>query len=207
MRHYIWLNPVVMAMYGEDQLRRAMERLGYVIVFCEQDHITNVKKQYRTAVFANGTCVLDMRCPAAADYVKECYADDASDEIVFPEIEPILIQASRELARTLTSAEDADLTVITPCEALKQQGMGTGLDHTKFLTWKEFSAEHELKMQRKDLGISPIPPGFFAEYGAEASCLSSRAEIDQFFQKKTYRQKRIAEMLICNQGCHNGNGV
>ena len=207
MKHYIWLNPVVMAMYGEEQLRRVMGRLGYVIVFCVQDHIANVKKQYRAAVAAQESCVLDMRCPAAVDYVKDRYWDDAADEVVFPDLEPILIQASRELSRTLMSEEDADLTVITPCEALKRQGMRTGLAHTKFLTWKEFAAEYELKLQRKDLGISPIPPGFFAEYGAGASCLSSQAEIDHFFQKKTYRQKQIAEMLICNQGCHNGNGV
>ena len=132
---------------------------------------------------------------------------DWNDAVTFPEIEPILIHAARELAQRLDFSDGSDLTIITPCRELKALGEEKGLEHIHFLTWNEFAKASGLKLVRRDLSDSPIPPGFFAEYGDDMACLSSKEAIEQFFKEKGYRKKWIAEMLFCHQGCHNGNGV
>ncbi len=206
MKHYIWLNPVVLAMYGEEPLERVLAACGYELVACRQNHMAHVKQQYEAAVKESEACVLDVRCPAAAAYVKLKYPD-AAEHAVFPEIEPILLHAARELAENLDFSDGSDLTVITPCRELKELGERQGMAATHFLTWKELVAWQGIRLNRTDLEKSPIPPGFFAEYGEQAACLTSRQAIDEFFGGKGYKAKRIAEMLICRDGCHNGNGM
>lgn len=211
MKRYIWLNPVVVSMYGQEQLDEAMGRLGYQIVFCEQDHISRVKARYRETMAENSGCVMDMRCPAAAECAKQI--GEGKPELIFPDIEPILIHAARELAGRLDFTEGADLTVITPCSQLRDLGDSKHLSHTRFLTWLDFAGENGLELTRQELKSSPIPPGFFEEFKESGelkhriACLPSREAIDRFFEAEEYRQNRIAELLYCSHGCHNGNGV
>lgn len=206
MKHYIWLNPVVFGMYGETQLTEALKAKKYEIVSCKADHIARVKQQYREMVEKNAGCILDMRCPAAAAYVKK-QLRDMEEKLIFPKIGPILIQAARELAAALDFSDGSDLTIITPCSELRNLGNEKKLPSVRFLTWREFAAQHDLHLTRAELKESPIPPGFFAEYGKEAVSLASKEEIDSFFAERGYEEKRIAEMLFCPQGCHNGDGV
>lgn len=206
IRHYIWINPVVLEMYGTENVNRRVCQAGYVTAAAKEDHIAQVKAAYRAAVGRSSTCVMDMRCPAAVDYVRKTYGDR---EICFPGIDPILISCAKELAKRFEKDQNADLTVITPCSELRDLGNSLNLPDTRFFTWLEFCEREGISLQRSQIEASPIPPGFFSDFGDRAISLASRKAIDDFFKPgtKEYQKWAIAEMLYCDHGCHNGNGV
>jgi iron only hydrogenase large subunit-like protein len=37
--------------------------------------------------------------------------------------------------------------------------------------------------------------------------LASKGDIDRFFQDKPKQEQQLIEMLYCQGGCHNGDGV
>lgn len=201
-KQYVWLNPVVLNQYEEEALYPAVNGCGYEIVTCRENHMEQVRQKYLEVMRNSLDCVMDMRCPAAADYVKSHYPEA---EVTFPDIEPILIHCARELAGRCRDGER--LTVTTPCRELKEMGNRIGLPHTRFMTWKEFKEENRLELKERQLAASPIPPGFFASCAGAARPLSSRRKIDEFFTNRQYRDKKVAEMLYCTEGCHHGNGV
>ena len=47
MQKYIWLNPVVLKMYDEEELNNVLTSLGFQIVTCEENHIVTVKNKYK----------------------------------------------------------------------------------------------------------------------------------------------------------------
>ena len=102
--------------------------------------------------------------------------------------------------------DDAVLYIITPCTDLRDAGNGLSLKNTVFQTWTEFCREHEIVLNRKSIEASPIPPGFFDNIQDVVS-LSSKDDIDRFFQEPRKQEKRLIEMLYCQGGCHNGDGV
>ncbi|MGN0372859.1 MAG: hypothetical protein ACI4F3_08590 [Enterocloster sp.] len=204
MKKYVWLNPVVLKMYGKAELEQAVRTAGYEMIFCKEDHIRQVKEQYRKAVARAECCVMDQRCPAAAARVKKRYPQSP---VYFPNIDPILIQSALELAERVKEEKNASLTVVTPCSWLSRLGKERGIPGTSFMTWLEFAASEDICLETKELSASPIPPGFFSGFGESAESLASRSEIDQFFLEKRYRQVKIVEMFFCDQGCHHGDGI
>ncbi|WP_101909803.1 hypothetical protein [Marasmitruncus massiliensis] len=203
MRKFLWINPVASEMYGTPELKEELAKKGFEIVTCRQDHIAAVKKKYRLAIETAHTCVADMRCPMAVSYIKKTYAPDFLE---YPDIEPILMHCARELHERLSGK--GFLYITTPCTALRELGNSIGLPKVRFYTWAEFAQLEGIPLRRKILDISPIPPGFFAEYGKQAGVLDSREKIDLHFSslpKPT--EKKVLELLYCPRGCHNGDGV
>ena len=202
MRQYVWLNPVVLSMYEEEELRRVVGEAGFEIVECAEDHIGAVKKKYGDEIRKAGVCVMDMRCPAAAELAKSRFS---KADVEYPDIDPILIHCATELAGRF--GEKGRLTVTTPCTQLRDMGKRLCLTGTRFVTWKEFMEEQGIRIRKRKPEASPIPPGFFSEWEGAARPLSSKEKIETFFDERAYEQYQVAEMLYCTEGCHNGNGV
>lgn len=204
MKQYIWINPVVWSMHDGEELTRVVSSLGYDIIQCKGDYIKEVKAKYNNVLKNNSGCVMDMRCPGAVSYVRGKYPDA---DVFYPDIEPILIHCARELSVEYGSKNNARVTIITPCSELRDYGSGKKLHNTVFLTWTEFKAMHGIDIKRMNLEKSPIPPGFFREAEESGISLTDREKLEQFFENEKFKNFRIAEMLYCTDGCHNGNGV
>lgn len=203
MRKFLWLNPVVTEMYGSAKLERRLEEKGYELVVCQKNHIAAVKEKYLSALGKAHTCVADVRCPMAVDYIKKNYSPD---DLEFPDIEPILMHCARELHGRLSG--QGHLWIVTPCMALSEMGNRMGLSGTKFCTWKEFALLENIPLHGKALAKSPIPPGFFSDYEEPSVVLDSRKKIDLYFSaSRQAAEKGIMELLYCSCGCHHGDGV
>lgn len=203
MRKFLWINPVSTQMYASLRLEEQLLQKGFELVYCTQDHIAAVKAKYRNAVNQAQHCVADMRCAMAVHYIKENYNPVYLE---YPEIEPILIHCARELHTRL--AAKGELYITTPCTSLRDLGNALSLPGVHFYTWKEFVEQEELVLMKQTLESSPIPPGFFAEYGEQVKILDSKEKLDQHFTSLGKIHKpRIIEMLYCSAGCHGGDGV
>lgn len=203
MTNYLWINPVSAALYEWEELDQAVREQGFLPVQCQGNHIGLVREKYRTAIAGASGCVVDMRCPMAADYIKERFDQP---ELLFPPIQPILIHCALELQERFARGGDV-LTVTTPCAALKQLGDGLGLTATTFQTWNKFVQEHGITIKRKALEKSPIPPGFFDEFGKDVYTLSSHKKFEAFFLEQKHKNIKLIEALYCEEGCHNGDGI
>ena len=202
MEKYIWLNPVVLKMYDQQELLTVLGSLDFQIVACEENHIQTVKDKYKKRYEECRYSLCDNRCPKAISYVKTHY--DHAD-LEYAAIQPILIHCAEELADKYKN-DDAVLYIITPCTDLKNAGNKLSLKNTVFQTWTEFCREHNIYLNRKSIEASPIPPGFFDNIPDVVS-LSSKDDIDRFFQEPFKQDKQLIEMLYCQGGCHNGDGV
>ena len=60
--------------------------------------------------------------------------------------------------------------------------------------------------QSKIIESSPIPPGFFDNISNVVS-LGSKTDIDCYFKESCSGRNQLVEMLYCQGGCHNGDGV
>lgn len=203
MEKYIWLNPVAQAMYGGADLDKQLKERGFLQVQHQGDHIATVKEKYRQAVRATSGCVADVRCPLAVQYIRDKYHGNDLD---FPDIEPILLHCARELQQTLK--DKGTLLVTTPCKSLSEQGAALHLPNTTFLPFLQFAQSEGIRLTQQALQDSPIPPGFFAEYGDSAKVLDSKEKIDRYFSHpETRGSERILELLYCPRGCHHGDGI
>ena len=202
MKKYIWLNPVVLKMYNQEEVKSHLENLDFEIVTCEENHLQIVKNKYEEQYKGCKSLLCDNRCPKAVSYVRNHYG---AENLEYSTIQPILIHCAEELANRYKD-HDAELYIITPCTDLKDQGNKLNMKNTIFQTWTEFCREHNIILKRKSIESSPIPPGFFDNIPDVVS-LSSKNEIDHYFQKASLKDKRLIEMLYCQGGCHNGDGV
>lgn len=202
MKKYIWLNPVVLKMYDQEELQSTLESLGFQIITCEEDHLQIVKDKYKERYESCKQLLCDNRCPKAISYVKTRY-DHASLE--YTTIHPILIHCAEELTNRYKD-DDAELYIITPCTDLRDLGNKLALKNTIFQTWTEFCRDYHIQLNSKPTENSPIPPGFFDNIPNVVS-LASKHDIDCFFQDTSRQDKQLIEMLYCQGGCHNGDGV
>ncbi len=203
MRKFLWLNPVVLNMYERTGLEHQLFKKGYELVTCQEDHIGTVREKYWSAYSNTHSCVADMRCPMAVEYIKKNYDPDF---IEFPDIEPILLHCARELQKRYSN--QGDLWIITPCLSLAAMGNSIGMKGVQFFTWKEFAWQEGISLQGKVLKESPIPPGFFSDYKEQSVVLDSREKIDHYFSaSEATGEKRMMELLYCPRGCHHGDGV
>ena len=189
-------------MYNEEEVKSHLENLDFEIVTCEENHLQIVKNKYEEQYKGCNSLLCDNRCPKAVSYVRNHYGDA---NLEYSTIQPILIHCAEELANRYKD-HDAKLYIITPCTDLKDQGNKLNMKNTIFQTWTEFCREHNIILKRKTIESSPIPPGFFDNIPDVVS-LSSKNEIDCYFQEVSQKDKRLIEMLYCQGGCHNGDGV
>ncbi len=203
MKKVVWLNPVVKNIYDFAALKEILQNKGFSVVECEKDHVNSVKNAYKNAL-AQKELIYDSRCPRAVNFIRANFKEQAA---FISNLNPILIESAMELSAKLK--EDEWLYVTTPCEDLAELGRGLNLARTTFLTWKSFKEQNEINLDMKRLGASPIPPGFFINLGVKTLSLSSKERIENAFSYKFSELKnyQIIELLYCENGCHNGDGL
>ena len=203
MKKVVWLNPVVKNIYDFAALKEILQNKGFSVVECKKDHVKSVKNAYKNAL-AQKELIIDSRCPRAVNFIRANFKEQAA---FISNLSPILIESALELSSKLK--EDEWLYVTTPCEDLAELGRGLNLERTTFLTWKSFREQNEINLEMKRLGASPIPPGFFTNLGVKTLSLGSVEKIQnalsyKFSELKNYQ---IIELLYCENGCHNGDGL
>ena len=203
MKKLVWLNPVVKNIYDFAALKEILQERGFSIVECEKDYVQSVKNAYKNDL-AQKELIFDSRCPRAVNFIRVNFKEQAA---LISNLNPILIESALELSAKLK--EDEWLYVTTPCEDLAELGRGLNLARTTFLTWKSFKEQNEINLEMKRLGVSPIPPGFFTNLGVKTLSLGSKEKIQnalsyKFSELKNYQ---IIELLYCENGCHNGDGL
>jgi hypothetical protein len=203
MKKVVWLNPVVKNIYDFAALKEILQEKGFSVVECEKDHVNSVKNAYKNAL-AQSELIYDSRCPRAVNFIRANFKEQAD---LISNLNPILIESALELSAKLK--EDEWLYVTTPCEDLADLGRGLNLAQTTFLTWKSFREQNEINLEMKRLGASPIPPGFFTNLGVKTLSLSSKEKIENALSYKFSKLKnyQIIELLYCENGCHNGDGL
>ena len=151
-------------------------------------------------------------------------AGQRGDSLVIPDIEPILIHCAREISGR-RDLEDGLKIITTPCRALADAGNALKLKDTRFLTWNgllrelgetvadawaECAAYGKAAVPggaTRCLKSSPIPPGFFEDMETDTISLTGEETIRLYLEKESWKQVRLVEMLYCDMGCHNGDGV
>ena len=188
MKKVVWLNPVVKKIYDFAALKEILQNKGFSVVECEKDHVKSVKNAYKNALVKN-ELIFDSRCPRAVNFIRANFKEQA--------------------AFISNLKEDEWLYVTTPCEDLAELGMGLNLARTTFLTWRSFREQNAINLKTRSIEQSPIPPGFFTNLGVKTLSFSSKEKIEnalsyKFSELKSYQ---IIELLYCENGCHNGDGL
>ena len=202
---YIFINPVVDSMYIKKELDELLLRNGYTRVAVKEDWHKIVKEKYNKALKLTGKTILDRRCPLAIDTITEYISDN---DTFIPEIDPILIHCGIEIAN-MEDLRGHQKIITTPCESLASYGNSKNLKDTTFISWKEFikhlNKSEDVKVKKLD--SSPIPPGYFNNLDAKISSLSGKENIISYFKNILHKENDLVEMLYCNNGCNNGDGV
>ncbi|WP_314990262.1 hypothetical protein [uncultured Campylobacter sp.] len=203
MKKLVWLNPVVKNIYDFAALKEILQDKGFSVVECVKDHVQSVKNAYKNGL-TQSELIFDSRCPRAVNFVRANFKEQAA---LISNLNPILIESAIELSSKLK--EDERLYVTTPCEDLAELGRGLNLERTTFLTWKSFREQNAINLKMHNIEQSPVPPGFFANLGVKTLSLGSKEKIKntlsyKFSELKNYR---IIELLYCENGCHNGDGL
>ena len=203
MKKVVWLNPVVKNIYDFAALKEILQDKGFSVAECEKDHVKSVKNAYKNAL-TQSELIYDSRCPRAVNFIRANFKEQAD---LISNLNPILIESALELSAKLK--EDEWLYVTTPCEDLAELGRELNLARTTFLTWKSFREQNAINLKMRSIEQSPIPPGFFTNLGVKTISFSSKEKIEnalsyKFSELKNYQ---IIELLYCENGCHNGDGL
>lgn len=203
MKKVVWLNPVVKNIYDFAALKEILQDKGFSVAECEKDHVKSVKNAYKNAL-TQSELIYDSRCPRAVNFIRANFKEQAD---LISNLNPILIESALELSSKLK--EDEWLYVTTPCEELAELGRGLNLARTTFLTWRSFREQNAINLKTRNIEQSPVPPGFFTNLGVKTLSLSSKERIEnalsyKFSELKNYQ---IIELLYCENGCHNGDGL
>ena len=203
MKKLVWLNPVVKSIYELAALKKSLQDKGFSVMECEKDHANSVKNAYKNSL-AQKKLIFDSRCPRAANFIRANFKEQAA---LISNLNPILIESALELSAKLKDGEW--LYVTTPCEDLAELGRRLNLARTTFLTWKSFREQNAINLNMRSIEQSPIPPGFFTNLGVKTLSLGSKEKIQntlsyKFSELKNYQ---IIELLYCENGCHNGDGL
>lgn len=208
---YIWINPVTESMYQTSVLEKFLKDHQLERVHCRTDWGQIVKDKYKRAVeaggkteagqTAGGVTIADARCPMARSLV-----ESLTEDMKPAEIEPILIHCAREIS-SREDLRDGNKIITTPCRSLADMGNALKLADTEFMTWNELLSSIGQRPEGKQPEESPIPPGFFAGMEGETESLTGKERIEEYVTSGRWRRVRLVEMLYCDRGCHNGDGV
>ncbi len=209
MSKYIWVNPVAEKMYGCEvhRIKEHLENKGYIFAGCDPQ-LEYVEKQYVEYSKDKSKIILDCRCPETINLLKN---EGMLDGFEVPMIEPILIRTSRVLYDKYVKNSEDILIITCPCTQLRDHGrkLFEDNDNIIFYTWKEF-IESQGMHSHGQIDESPIPLGFFRKSFEEVLELSGKeiilSEIKNIKGHKI-RKYDIVEMLYCNEGCNNGDGL
>lgn len=201
----IWINPVTAAMYEPKQLNAFLQKHGYRQYVSTTDWAETVRRKYKVLVDKVSGTVMDMRCPKIKALL-DIHGMKNDDDIIIPDIHPILIHYAKE-ASLKAYMEQKEIVITTPCQPLADMGNDMKLFGIRFIAWNRFLMEIGEEPDRKIIKESPIPPGFFDNLNVKTVSVSGEDEIREYLTHFTSRQDRLAELLYCPNGCHNGDGI
>lgn len=191
-------------MYIKETLDKVLLENDYIRVEVENDWHEIVKEKYKDLhKNSDNLIILDRRCPVTIEIIKPYIK---SKEVLIPEIEPILIHCGREVAAR-EDLKDKKKVITTPCESLANYGNKLNLKDTEFISWNDFFNKLDKEIPRKILDESPIPLGYFTSLGLKSNSISGKENIENHFKNGLHKKYELVEMLYCNNGCNNGDGV
>lgn len=197
------VNPVADVAYGPEAVDAMLARHDCARITPRENWAPRVLDSYVREARRSSLPVADVRCPAARDLVIDLGLGDSLD---VPDIDPILLCAARD-ACTRPELGDAPRVVLTPCRSLAEAGERLGLAHTTFAAWNEFIATLGEDLGPYDLGCSPIPPGFFSSTGLRVRSVTGPDALPAYLAASSFGGCDLIEMLLCADGCHNGDGM
>ena len=200
---YIWINPVTAGMYDTDMLDNFLYLHGYQRVEASAHLPALVKEKYNTVLQTADSTVIDIRCPKVLDLLE---GTPLAKTAVVPDIEPILIHCGRELSKR-KELQGKEKLITTPCQTLADLGNALQLPETTFLPWNKFLDTLGGGLTASSLQESPIPLGFFDGLDCSILSLTGEEEIRNCFSQNTPPAADLLEILVCKNGCHNGDGV
>lgn len=199
-KNYVWINPIIINLYGIEYLKYILLKNGFEIVSPNKNCTNIVKNKYRKKYLNSNKCIIDSRCPKILEYI-----DNNNNNYEYANINPILIETAIELKARIEN----DIIITTPCVALANFGNSLNVEGLIFKTWIEFIKENNILIdenKKKKLNSSPIPLGFFKEFDMVYS-VTGEENILKVFKNKLYMNSKILEALYCDNGCHNGDGI
>lgn len=199
-KNYVWVNPVIMNLYGIEYLKGILLKSGFEIILSGGNSAEIVKNKFRQKCLNSNKCIIDSRCPKIYDYI-----DSDNNDYEYANINPILIETAIELKAKIKN----NIIITTPCIALTDFGNSLNLEGLTFKTWRDFIKENNIlldKNKKKKLNESPIPLGFFKGFDNVYS-VSGAKNILKVFKNKLYINSKLLEALYCENGCHNGDGI
>lgn len=155
----------------------------------------------------------DGREPSASLAGRMKDGPEPSGGLAVPAIEPILLHCAREITgRPELWGEKKIIT--TPCQALADAGNELGLSDTEFIPWNRLLERLEPsrwpgdgnRLKAGTLEESPIPPGFFSSLG-EVDSVTGPDAVERYLGRECWKGVKLVELLYCDGGCHNGDGV
>ncbi|MBC2397541.1 hypothetical protein [Clostridium tetanomorphum] len=209
--NYIWINPVVKAMYFYtiENLIEELGSKGYIVVE-PPSQVEIVRSKFKNVCIKEDKIVMDTRCPAAIEYIEERIKNI---NFYIPEIEPILIHSARVLYDLyIKNDKNNRLLITTPCSSLKDMGnfifKSEGKVEVLFKTWNDICDELNIKKEEK-CDKSPIPLGFFRDLNLKVLEVSGKEQVLGAFENTIKNNENIdlVEMLLCEGGCNAGDGV
>lgn len=210
IKQYVWLNPVVAAMAGSqypDLLKQLADR-RFTVVSCDSA-ADKVREDYRRCLQTVGDRpIIDTRCPLIGQMVSHDYPELGGH---LAPVLPILLMCARELYYQFVQPDPAvaSLVMVTPCQALAESGNRLFGSRVRFVTWSAFCQEQELVCSLNRVAVSPIPPGFFrfAEYRVLEGSGPDGVRQLLSLSMGGNKQADLVELLYCEGGCHNGDGM
>lgn len=177
--NYIWINPVVNAMYFYtiENLIEELGNKGYIVVE-PPSQVEIVRSKFKNVCIKEDKIVMDTRCPAAIEYIEERIKNI---NFYIPEIEPILIHSARVLYDLyIKNDKNNRLLITTPCSSLKDMGnfifKSEGKVEVLFKTWNDICDELNIKKEEK-CDKSPIPLGFFRDLNLKVLEVSGKEQV------------------------------
>ena len=202
------LNPVIKALLKKhyQTLVELLYSLGWYVEDASRRDIPAVKELYKDCLRNNSKRpVIDSRCPAAVQLISDEFPNLIN---YLSPIKPILITGA-ELAlaefKEIFKKQPISLTIVSPCNALTRYGDERYL----IITWKKFKEKQKLNFPEKPPENSPVPLGFFNELGVAVVGASGENNIRKLLANfhSLGPNFQIIELLFCEGGCHNGDGL
>ena len=99
--------------------------------------------------------------------------------------------------------------VLEDYPALADAGDELGVPRLTFLTWNQFAIQNALPNRLKPIDQSPIPPGFFQFDDSTILETSGESDVRNALDQAANQTcpADFLELLYCERGCHNGDGV
>lgn len=209
-QRYIWINPVVEVMAGSlyPAIQQQITARGYTIVLCSSG-LGTVRQEYLECLQVNaGRLTIDTRCPLVGAVIDRDYPALKPYQA---QVLPILMVCAQALYEKYVrpSQSYADLTIVTPCSSLAELGNAKLGNVARFLTWLDFCREQKLAFGLPRANSSPIPPGYFQFPEYRILEASGPDAVRNLLDKTTIHidNADLLELLYCDGGCHNGDGV